>query len=201
MLAKYHGIAQNIEVPPWVITAAKRIIYKFAYRGIDKITRTMASKPISEGGINPPLLDDIMAAAGIQWLRKARRYPNRLWAKFIYKDMKKLGGLGCVSALRTWREYDSDEIYQFNRYLIKCWEHLKREETMNENTFLGQTIWKNRRFSCIKNKTQLMLHSTTYFMSKGYMYKSWGLYGQGWKNHRSRRRTFHYMQGWNGLLQ
>ncbi len=127
----------------------------------------MASKPISKGGINLPQLDDIMAAAGIQWLRKARRYPNRLWAKFIYKDMKKLGGLGCVSALRTWREYDNDAIYQFNRYLIKCWEHLKREETMNENTFLGQTIWKNRRFSYRKNKTTIMLHST-YLMSRGY---------------------------------
>ena len=81
MLAKYHGIAllqylaNNIEVPEWVIIAAKKLIYRFIHKGVDKISRKMASRPLSKGGINLPMLDDVVAAAGVQWIRKARSLP------------------------------------------------------------------------------------------------------------------------------
>ena len=62
MLAKYHGIAllqylaNNIQVPEWVISAAKKLIYRFIHKGVDKISRKMASRPLSKGGINLPML-------------------------------------------------------------------------------------------------------------------------------------------------
>ena len=68
MLAKYHGIAllqylaNNIEVPEWVLIAAKKLIYRFIHKGVDKISRKMASRPLSKGGINLPMLDDVVAA-------------------------------------------------------------------------------------------------------------------------------------------
>ncbi len=173
MLAKYHGIsilqylANNIEVPNWVILNAKRVIYRFVYKGVDKITRSMASKPVTQGGINLPMLDDVMAAAGIQWLRKARLYPGRLWAKFIHNDVKRLGGLGSMYALRSTKEDEKEGILAFNRYIMKCWQHLKNEEEINEETLLGQTIWKNRRFNYRYNKKVHLLHSS-YLMSKGF---------------------------------
>jgi hypothetical protein len=155
MLAKCHGIsliqylANSIEVPNWVIQNAKKLIYKFIYKGIDKITRRVASKPIECGGINLPILDDIMAAAAVQWIRKARVNKDRLWAKFIWNYLKRLGGYGSLDSLRTTKDNDKDDIYQYNIYLYKCWQHLKAEEKMNMQTFLSQSVhvWNNRRFS------------------------------------------------------
>jgi hypothetical protein len=163
MLAKYHGIAllqylaNCIEVPEWAIKGAKKMIYKFIYRGVDKITRRMASKPVDCGGINLPILDDIVAAAGIQWLRKARTCKDRLWAKFIQKDFTTLGGYGSLNNLRTTKDNDKQGFYEFNKYLFRCWHHLKNEEQMNETTFLSQTIWNNRRFSQRSKGTVHML--------------------------------------------
>ena len=173
MLAKYHGIAilqylaNNIEVPDWAIAAAKRLIYRFVYRGVDKITRKMASKPLAKGGINLPILDDLAAAAGVQWLRKARVYPERPWARFISRDFRKLGGLGCMDALRPKKDDLKEGILPFNRYLWKCWQRLKMEEGNNEDTLLGQTIWKNRRFF-YRQKTTTCLLKSSYLFKKGF---------------------------------
>ena len=53
MLAKVHGISQlqylisNIATPELAIKSARNLIYKFIYKGQDKIKRTQASKPLS----------------------------------------------------------------------------------------------------------------------------------------------------------
>ena len=173
MLAKYHGIALlqylagSIEVPAWAIQKAKKMIYRFVYKGVDKIKRTMASKPVGSGGINLPILDDITAAAAVQWLRKSRVTPERIWAKFIHQDVNKLGGLGCLNALRRNKDNEREGILAYNQYLMKCWQHLKKEEVMNETTFLSQTVWKNGRFSYSNNKYMVTLLGK-YLMKKGY---------------------------------
>ena len=165
MLAKYHGIAMlqylasSIEVPEWVIQRAKQMIYKFVHKGVDKITRRTASRPLNCGGINLPILDDMVAAAAVQWLRKARVNSDRLWAKFIHRDINKLGGLGCLNAIRRSKDNQKDGIFAFNQYLMKCWKHLKKEEPMNETTFLSQTVWGNQRFSFTKGKCVVLLQS------------------------------------------
>ena len=113
------------------------------------------------------MLDDVMAAAAVQWLRKARASPDRIWARFIHRDLNKLGGLGCLNALRNTKDNEKEGIYLFNQYLMKCWRHLKREEPRNETTFLSQTIWKNRRFAYSKGTCVVTLQGR-YLMSKGY---------------------------------
>ena len=153
MLAKCHGIsmlqylASIIEVPEWVTASAKKLIYRFVYKGVDKITRKVASKPIPQGGINLPMLDDMIAAAGVQWLRKSRIHPDRLWAKFIKNDLRKLGGVGSIHALRPQKDDVREGILEYNRYLRKCWQHLTKDDSLRGTAFLEQTVWKNRKFS------------------------------------------------------
>ncbi len=173
MLAKSHGlsllqyVANCIEVPKWAINAIKKILYRFIYKGIDKITRIQASKPIEAGGLKCPIVDDLVAAAAIQWVRKARVYKSRPWARIINGDLVKLGGTSSLNALRTRKDDTSDKIYSFNSYLRESWQHLASATNNAEQTLADTTVWKNNLFRA-KVKTKYYQIEGPLLMCKGY---------------------------------
>ena len=97
LIAKTQGISQllylanSIQVPQWVIKETKKIIYKFIWKGPDKITRLLQARAMDKGGVNMPYIDDVIAAAGAQWIRRrasTRFYP---WARMMDADFNKNG--------------------------------------------------------------------------------------------------------------
>ena len=113
------------------------------------------------------LVFQVMTLYGIQWLRKAQCSKERLWAKFILHDFLRLGGLGCLNAIRTTKDNERDGLYKYNQYLARCWWHLKLEEEIDESTFLSQTVWNNRRFSR-RTKGKVNMIQGNLLMQKGY---------------------------------
>ena len=55
-----------IAVPEWVIKKMNKIIYSFVWGGPDKVKRVNAALKVEEGGINLPMLKDIVTAAQVQ---------------------------------------------------------------------------------------------------------------------------------------
>ncbi len=153
MLAKTSGLsllqfmANSIAIPSWVVTDTKKIIYKFIYKGVDKITRRAASKPINFGGLNMPIVDDLVAAASQHWINRARVNPDRSWARFFKHDLGKLGGIASLNSLRTTKHDESDGILPYNQYFRACWQHIKSYEEKDNNFLLDHVLWKNGRFS------------------------------------------------------
>ena len=58
-------------------------------------------------------------------------------------------------------------MYDFNKYILKCWRHLKRDEHFDAKTILEQNIWKNKFFSFTVKRKQLMLQGPN-LTKKGY---------------------------------
>ena len=70
-----------------------------------------------------------------------------------------------MNALRSKKDNDQDGIYSFNRYILKCWQHLKNGGGVQMKMhFLRQTIWKNRRFF-------YRLKTTSYVLNSNYLSK------------------------------
>jgi len=172
LLAKTHGLAQIqflancIIVPDWAIKQLKQYIYKFIWKGVDKITRGQASKPVRFGGINLPILDDLVSAAGSQWLRKIHKI-DLPWQKFLKEDICKNGGLASLNNMRTNKEIRSSNKYQFNAHIAQCWRNLKRQDQTNSNDFLNQVVWNNRHFAYY-NKTRKLIPAGPKLWSMGY---------------------------------
>jgi len=172
LLAKSHGLAQiqflanAIEVPAWAIAQMKQIIYKFIWKGVDKITRNLASKPIKEGGINLPILDDLCRAAGIQWLRKVHR-SHLPWIDFLKHDIIKNGGLSSFNNKRTDKEIRLNSTYSFNSYLARCWRDTRALTEINSNSVLNEVLWNNKKFAYLV-KSKKMVPESVLLLKLGY---------------------------------
>ena len=159
MLAKVHGISQlqylarNIETPDWAIKTAKKVLYKFIYKGNDKIKRTQASKPISSGGVNFPIPEDVIAAASLQWIKKFLANQNTAWAQYFIRELKRMGGLNGLN--NQMHKKDNLEIQPFIRYLCRKWQFVKQYE--EETNIYEHIVWKNRRFKWKHKQKTLMI--------------------------------------------
>jgi len=152
ILAKSHGLAQiqflanAIAVPEWAISQMKKIIYKFIWKGVDKITRNLASKPIKEGGINLPILDDVCRAAGIQWLRRMHK-TQQPWINFLKCDLKANGGLASLNVKKYDKEIKANNKYTYNIYIARCWRDIRSQTDNLPDAFLGEVLWNNKKFA------------------------------------------------------
>ena len=77
--------ASNIRIPPELIKDMNKIIYGFVWRGPDKITRISGAQETGQGGINLPMVEDIVMGAQLQWLRRMDSWNDRKWTVFYKK--------------------------------------------------------------------------------------------------------------------
>ena len=59
-------MASNITMPNRYVKEINRLLYKFIWKGPDKIKRIVARRKIREGGLGMPDAADIAKAASIQ---------------------------------------------------------------------------------------------------------------------------------------
>jgi len=157
-------MANSICIPNKIIKELKKVIYKFIWKGVDKIKRENAAKPIKEGGINLPMLDNVVAAAAVQWIRKRKCQPERPWAKFMDKDFKKIGGYSGFNSTRLEKDNKEENMAAFNIYLLEKWNEVTKGENINVRDF---GVHKNRKFT-YKVKKQTRMIESQYLMRKGY---------------------------------
>jgi len=129
--AKAHGLSQIqflascIPVPDWSIKQLARIIYRFIWKGPDKVTRIKAAKAWDEGGISMPLLKNLFAASSLHWFRRMQKHPDRLWAKNILSQLSPLGGPNAGSYACDFKRINKEgRIDPFTVHLLTSWASL-----------------------------------------------------------------------------
>jgi len=157
-------MANSICVPKNVTKEVKKLIYRFVWKGVDKIKRNNASKPLHKGGINLPMLDNIMAAAAVQWLKKRKCKPDRPWAKFMDADFRKIGGYTGFNNSRLRKDNKDENMAKYNIYLLEKWNEICKEDDIKVRDL---SIFKNRKFS-YKEKRQVIMLQCDYLMRLGY---------------------------------
>jgi hypothetical protein len=133
-----------ISVPEWVAPEMNKLIYKFVWGGPDKVTRVCAALPVDEGGINLPMVNDVIMASQLQWFRKKHKSPDQDWAIFLDTDLGKLGGK-CVLSGGMHNKTKLDTLLNFNQCLIKAWIHISNNPLNSDVVGLKKvSLWHNR---------------------------------------------------------
>jgi len=145
--AKAHGLSQVqylascIPVPDWCTKQLAQIIYRFIWRGPDKITRLKAAKAWEEGGITMPLLDNLFAASSLHWFRRVQNHPDRLWAKNITSQFLHIGGLNAGSyTCDLKRLVKEGKMDPFVIHMLKSWIKL---QSPNPQLQSSSPVWYN----------------------------------------------------------
>jgi len=160
-LSQIQYLANSIPVPPWCVKELNRLIYRFLWKGPDKITRVKASKAWKDGGIGMPIVADMCAAAALHWFRRVQSCPERLWAKNLALSFLPLGGMNAASYdLDVKRAAKELVLEPFTLYLLNAWASLAnkppKDITPNTPVWLNNLI-KSKRVGRRPPKTLLSL--------------------------------------------
>jgi exonuclease III len=151
-LSLFQFVASIISVPHWVIMQINKIVYRFIWGGIDKISRKIACLPIKEGGINVPMMQDIVYAAHIQWIRRKSNFPGRAWAKFLDWDINKLGGYSILSGGLN-KKIGLSKLLSFNQDILTAWSSVSNNPSLdNTEELLKVSLWHNSEIVDAKGK-------------------------------------------------
>jgi len=156
LIVKAIGISQIryaasvIEVPEKYIKIFKGIIYRFLWKGPDRITRDMASKRWQEGGIKMPILDDIITASNIQWLKRAATSKN-VWASNFRKEVGKKLGNSMLRGNLDMNKLATTNMSDFTMRILKSWKKFKGDS--HQEDYLSEPVWYNLRFMNLATKT------------------------------------------------
>jgi len=156
LLSQFQYVANVLKVPKWVIREVDKIIFKFLWGGVDKISRPRAACNILQGGLGIPSGGDVALQSACKWLLRYFQVENLPWKKFMTIDIEKVGGICGISSLRKPQDVVKLGFDPFNEHVFHCWNALK--EMNNEKRKLSNcVVWWNRQLevSCKGRKTML----------------------------------------------
>ena len=87
-LSQIQYLASCMPIQKETISKLNKIIYRFVWKGVDKVTRDRAALSYQEGGLKLSKLDDIIVAASLQWIRY-RKQQKKDWADYLDQDINK----------------------------------------------------------------------------------------------------------------
>ena len=97
-LAQLQHLAMATQVPEHVIQETAKLTGRFIWNGPDRIPRDKLAKTWEEGGMCMPMVQDVVSAAAMHWIRRALFNQEKVWAKNIILDLQKVGGISILGA-------------------------------------------------------------------------------------------------------
>ena len=145
-LSRLQFLASVLPVPDEAVKRATKLIYKFVYKGNDKIKREWASREVRNGGIKLPKIQDVISSAQCQWVRKMCEQPNRNWVAFLKHDLDKIGGTPTLSgSLVGIPNHNLD--YKYNKEILAAWAKVATDNfELNPNAFAHASPYFNKLF-------------------------------------------------------
>ena len=125
-------------VPPWVITAANKIIYKYLWNGRgDKIKRNALIAPVSAGGLNLIDLQSLVTSQRVVWLKRYFCAPFHPWKIVMNYNLHKLTGIETLNS--NVHQKGLQRISPFYKEILAAWSSYDT----NTRHVLDTCLWWN----------------------------------------------------------
>ena len=80
------------ETPPEIIKQMEKMIYKFLWKGPDKVTRLSVLNTLETGGLNLTDLELHIKALRLSWIPRLLDEKEGPWISYLKYNLKKYGG-------------------------------------------------------------------------------------------------------------
>ena len=140
LLSKLIYIASMFPVPEEVIKDANRIIFKFLWKGQDRVARKAMINNFENGGLNILDFETMVKSLRLAWLRRFYIDEDAGWKRYLRLLMKPFGGDLLFYCDNEPREYNITN--KFYAELIQVWAELRNAfSTEDDSTSI---IWNNK---------------------------------------------------------
>ena len=134
IIPKLVYISSLLPTPKEIIQELNQLLFKFSWKGTDKVTRLSAINENENGGLKMIDLESIIQSLRLAWIKRILGANDGTWKSYLRHPLYRFGGLFLFHS-----NYDIKDIpitSQFYSELLKWWsdfqEELDREREINK---------------------------------------------------------------------
>lgn len=143
ILSKLTYKAGVINIPEQLLTGIERLIFRFLWKGPDKIKRKTVCAEFPSGGINMANIKNIVKSLKLSWISRFLTTVSVPWKWYLECRLENVGGLGFLLQCNFDNEFvNSLAISPFYKELLKIWAN----DIIGNDSRQGfnQIIWNNK---------------------------------------------------------
>ena len=132
---------------PGIIQELNRLLFKFLWKGTDKVTRLSAINEYENGGLKMIDLESMIQSFRLAWIKRTFEAYDSTWKSYLRHLLNRFGGLFLFHC-----NYDVKDIpitSQFYSELLKWWSDFREEFDTERDR--QNIVWNNKEIR-INNK-------------------------------------------------
>ena len=134
IIPKLVYVSSLLPTPKEVIKQLNQLLFKFLWKGVDKVTRLSAINEYENGGLRMIDFETMVKSLRLNWLKKIFSENDGAWKSYIRQILEQYGGFFLFHC-----NYDVKDIpirSQFYTELLPWWSEFRFE-------FDGEKKWQN----------------------------------------------------------
>ena len=141
LVPKLLYVSSIIETPSEIIKQMEKIMFKFLWKGPDKVTRLSVINTLENGGLNLTDFETHIKALRLSWIPRLLDEREGPWISYLKYNLKKYGGCFLFKC-----NYDVNELNlsssHFYLELLRWWAEFRT--TFSDVNYSQNVIWNNK---------------------------------------------------------
>ena len=139
-MPKFVYISSLLPVPKEIVKELNQIIFKFLWKGTDKVTRLSTINEFENGGLKMIDLESMIKSLRLAWLKRIFQCNNGAWRNFLLFSLEPFGGLFLFHC-----NYDFKGISissKFHSELLQWWSEFR--SVFDSRRECQYILWNNK---------------------------------------------------------
>ena len=140
IIPKFVYILSLLPAPKEIVKELNRILFKFLWKGTDKVTRLSTINEYENGGLKMIDLGSMVKSLRLAWLKRIFGENEGAWKSYLRTSLKRYGGL-----LLFYCNYDIKDLYVpslFYSELLQWWSEFR--DGYDTKKEWQQIVWNNK---------------------------------------------------------
>ena len=149
LMPKRLYVSTILETPQEIIKQMERMVYKFSWKGPDKVTRLSVINMLKNGGLNLMDLETQIKAIRLSWISRILDERVGPWKSYFTFHLKKYGGTLLLKSNYDVRDLNLS-LNGFYQQLLEWWANFRND--FSDINYAHYVIWNNKEIR-IYNKS------------------------------------------------
>lgn len=140
IVPKFVYVASLLTIPKWAVQELNRLIFKFLWRGVDKVTRLSTINDYQKSGLKMIDLETMVKSLRLAWLKRIFSENDSTWKNYLRYQLKSFGGLFLFHC-----NYDVKDVLiksPFYSELLQWWADFRDDFSTDKMRY--NIIWNNK---------------------------------------------------------
>ena len=147
LISKFVYVCSILPTPKEVVRELNRLLFKFLWNGVDKVTRVSAINDYERGGLKMIDVDCIIRSLRLGWLQRVFNDSSATWKRYFLYLLEHVGGIFFLSCNFDVKDFNLPSPFYYE--LLQWWSEFR--DTFAEEKDYQKIIWNNKEIK-IDNK-------------------------------------------------